>query len=110
MTYEIKKLKYEDLNRIYPEAEKEAIGRITVDRDHWMEAMQDSPWIVDEQAGVFLSFLPGVRLDAAWRYLFGMPGGVALIRAEGYCLYSFLYVVGPEEPPPSPLFIGGGSP
>nr|WP_316640418.1 hypothetical protein [uncultured Roseateles sp.] len=92
MSYEIKPLKYEDLDRVYPEEEKDAIGRITKDRQNWMQCMHGSNWAVDEQTGVFLTHLPGVRLDAAYRYLFGMPGGVALIRNEGYCLYSFLYV------------------
>lgn len=92
MTYEIKRLQYQDLDRIYPEAEKQAIGRITTDRAHWMGAMQGSPWAIDEQSGVFLSHLPGVRLDAAYRYLFGMPGGVAILRMQAYCLFTILYL------------------
>ena len=89
MNYEIKPFKQEDLDRIYPEVESEAISRITEKKKNWMQYVQGSNWIVN---GVFLTHLPGVRLDAAYRYLFGMPGGVALIRNEGYCLYSFLYV------------------
>lgn len=92
MTYEIKRLQYQDLDRIYPELEMHAIGCITTDRAHWMDVMQGSPWAIDEQSGVFLSHLPGVRLDAAYRYLFGMPGGVAILRMEAYCLFAVLYL------------------
>lgn len=92
MTYEIKRLQYQDLDRIYPEAEKQAIGRVTAEKAHWMSVMQGSPWAIDEQSGVFLAHLPGVRLDAAYRYLFGMPGGVALLRMESYCLFTVLYL------------------
>lgn len=92
MTYEIKRIHHQDLDRIYPEAEKQAIGRVTTDKAHWMGVMQGSPWAIDEQSGVFLTHLPGVRLDAAYRYLFGMPGGVAILRMEAYCLFAVLYI------------------
>ena len=92
MTYEIKKLKYEDLDRIYPEAEKEAIGRITTEKRFWPRDMYGGSWAIDEQTGVFLAYIPSVRLDAANRYVFGMPGGVALLRKEAYCLFSALYL------------------
>lgn len=92
MTYQIKPLKYEDLDRIYLEAEKDEIGRITVEKRHWPQDMFRAPWAVDEQTGVFLSWIPSVRLDAANRYLFGMPGGVAILRMEAYCLFAVLYL------------------
>jgi hypothetical protein len=92
MAFELKKLKYEDLDRIYPEAEKEAIGRITTEKRYWPKDMYQAPWAIDEKTGVFLAWIPGVRLDAAERYLFGMPGGVALLRMEAYCLFSILYL------------------
>jgi len=92
MSYEIKPLKYEDLDRIYPEAEKDAIGRITVEKRHWPQDMYRAPWAIDEQTGVFLAWIPSVRLDAACRYLFGMPGGVAILRMEAYCLFAVLYL------------------
>lgn len=31
-----------------------------------------------------------VRLDSANRYLLGMPGGVAILRKEAYCLFAVL--------------------
>lgn len=92
MTYEIKRLTYADLDRIYPETEKEEIGRITVEKHHWPQDMFCAPWAIDEETGVFLAWIPSVRLDPANRYLIGMPGGVAILRTEGYCLYSILYL------------------
>lgn len=92
MTYEIKKLQYQDLDRIYPEAEKEALGRIIVEKRHWPQDMFRAPWAVDERSGVFLAWIPSERLDAANRYLFGMPGGVAILRMQAYCLFTVLYL------------------
>ncbi len=92
MPYEIKPLRYEDLDRIYPEAEKDAIGRTTVEKRNWPQDMFRAPWAVDERSGVFLAWIPSVRLDPASRYLFGMPGGVAILRMEAYCLFSVLYL------------------
>ncbi len=92
MPYEIKSLQNDDLDRIYPEAEKQAIGRVTTEKAHLMGVLQGSPWAIDEQSGVFLTHLPGVRLDAAYRYLFGMPGGVAILRMVGYCSFTVLYL------------------
>jgi hypothetical protein len=92
MSYEIKPLRYEDLDRIYPEAEKDAIGRITNEKRHWPQDMYGGAWAVDEQTGVFLAYIPCVRLDPARRYLFGIPGGVAILRMEAYCLFAVLYL------------------
>lgn len=92
MTYEIKKLQYQDLDRIYPEAEKDGIGRFTTEKRHWPQDMYGGAWAVDEQTGVFLAYIPCERLDAARRYLFGMPGGVAILRMQAYCLFTVLYL------------------
>jgi hypothetical protein len=92
MTYEIKRVKHEDLDRIYPEGEDDAISKFTHAKRHWPQDMHQMPWAVDEQLGVFLLKLPIMRDDTSRRYLFGMSGGVALIRQESYSTYSFLYV------------------
>ena len=41
---------------------------------------------------MFLAWIPSERLDAANRYLFGMPGGVAILRMQAYCLFTVLYL------------------
>ena len=92
MDYEIKRVKHEDLDRIYPDGEDEAISKFTHAKRHWPQDMHHISWAINEQSGVFLMALPMMRVDVANRYIFGMPGGVALIRQEKYCLYSLLYV------------------
>ena len=92
MSYVIKNLKHEDLDRIYPPAEDEAISMFTHAKRQWPQDMHGLPWAIDEGTDTFLVLLPRLRIDVARRYLFGMPGGVVLIRFEKYCLYSFLYV------------------
>jgi hypothetical protein len=92
MTYEIRQVKYEDLDRIYPQEEDSSIGRVTYAKREWPQDMHHLSWAVDDANGIFLLSLPMVRLDAAKRYMFGMPGGIAVVRNEGYCLFRFLYV------------------
>lgn len=92
MTYVIKPVRHEDLDQLYPVGEEKAIGLHTLHKNAWPQDMHNHKWARDDQTGIFLMGLPMERLDANFRYLFGMPGGVALIRQEGHCLYSFLYV------------------
>ncbi len=92
MAYVIKNLKPEDLDQIYPPAEDEAISMFTYAKRQWPQDMHGLPWAIDEGTGTFLLRLPRLRIDVARRYMFGMPGGVAMIRFEKYCLYSFLYI------------------
>lgn len=92
MEFVIKPVKQEDLDRIYPEAEDAQIGKFTHRKREWPESMHHANWAVDERSGAFLLELPLSREDGSMKYLFGLDGGVAIIRNESYCLFSFLYV------------------
>jgi hypothetical protein len=92
MVFAIKPIRHEDLDRIYPEGEDDLISKFIYAKREWPQDMHHARWIVDDQANVFLLWLPLTREDSGMRYLFGTPGGVALIRKERYCLYSFIYI------------------
>lgn len=92
MNFVIKPVRHEDLERIYPETEDVHIGRFTHRKRDWPENMHHANWAVDEGSGAFLLELPLSREDSGMKYLFGLDGGLAIIRNESYCLFSFLYI------------------
>jgi hypothetical protein len=92
MAFVIKPLRHEDLDRIYPAGEEEQIKKFTYAKRHWPQDMHGHRWAIDEDTGAFLLRLPMSKDDVGMRYLFGCPTGRVLLRKEGYCLYSFLYV------------------
>lgn len=92
MAFVIKPLRHEDLDQIYPVGEEEQIGKIAYAKRDWPQDMHGHTWAIDEQTRTFLLQLPATREGLFWRYLFGFDGGVALLRKERYCLYSFMYV------------------
>lgn len=49
-------------------------------------------WAYDEARDAFLISTGYSRHLAGFRYVFGWRGGVAILKMEGYCLFSFVYV------------------
>lgn len=95
MAFVIRPLRHEDLDRIYPAGEEEQIRKFTYAKRHWPQDMHRKHWAVDEATGAWLLLLPAGRDDHLWRYMFGLDDGVVILRNEGYCLYSFMYVSPP---------------
>ena len=92
MNFEIKSLRHEDLDRIYPESEDTQIGKLTYRMRDWPRDMHRMRWAVDERAGAFLLRLPLTKEDSSQKYLFGIDGGVVVLGNVGYCKFSYLYV------------------
>jgi len=91
MTFAIKPIRYEDLDQIYAH-DDEQISKFTYKKRSWPQDMHGKNWAIDESMCTFLLWLPWTRDDTTNRYLFGTRDGVALLREERYCLFSFMYV------------------
>lgn len=93
MAFVIKKIQQEDLDRLYPDSEADKIKRFTYPKDKYPAVRGGWTWAIDDEQNVFLTQLPiKSRDDYIWKYLFGCDGGIAVIKKERYCLFSFLYL------------------
>lgn len=95
MTFVIKPIQTEDIGRIYPGSEAEKIYGFTFAKDYkdYLRFVERREvWAVDDDRNAFLLMLPLTREDSSYRYLFGCGDGVAVLKMESYCLFSFLYI------------------
>jgi hypothetical protein len=92
MNFEIKPVRHEDLDRIYPESEDAQIGKLTYRMRDWPQDMHRMRWAIDEGGGAFLLRLPLTKEDSSQKYLFRIDGGVVVLGNVGYCKFSYLYV------------------
>lgn len=96
MTFVIRSVQADDVDRIYPDSEAAQIYRFTYLKDykdyHHFAGRPGRLMVVDNERHAFLLMLPDTREDSSYRYLFGCGDGVAVLKKKSYCLFSFLYV------------------
>lgn len=93
MTFVVKKMRYEDLDFIYPPEVTEEVFRATrLRKEGWPKHMYDMHWVVDVQRHAYLLQLPIEFRDSYSRYMFANPNGVIVCEYETGCRFRLEYM------------------
>lgn len=89
MAFVIRLLKNEDIDRIYPEKERNAINS-HIQMRNW--GPNRNTWARDEERDAYLIWAGGGREMDPYTYLFSWGDEIVIFKMKSYCLFSFIYV------------------
>jgi hypothetical protein len=93
MTFILKPIDLETFDKLWTPTVAKLLDKYIHFSEHTRKSLPNQRWVVDEGANAYLFIVSlADRLDGAFSYVLLKDGEFALIREEGYCLYSLVTV------------------